>query len=61
MRTNKFQDNLRRTLEYNGFKVNQAMNNTDVGQFVSDVDDDDEEDEDTTDDGRTRRVIKNNT
>ena len=38
MRTNIFQDNLRRTLEYNGFKVKQAMNITDVGHLVSDGD-----------------------
>ena len=38
MRTNIFQDTLRRTLEYNGFKVTQAMNITDVGHLVSDGD-----------------------
>lgn len=38
MRTNIFQDNLRRTLEYNGLKVKQAMNITDVGHLVSDGD-----------------------
>lgn len=38
MRTNIFQDNLRRTLEYNGYKVKQAMNITDVGHLVSDGD-----------------------
>ena len=38
MRTNIFQDNLRRTLEYNGYKVKQAMNITDVGRLVSDGD-----------------------
>jgi cysteinyl-tRNA synthetase len=38
MRTNIFQDTLRRTLEYNGFKVKQAMNITDVGHLVSDGD-----------------------
>ena len=38
MRTNIFQDNLRRTLEYNGFKVKQVMNITDVGHLVSDGD-----------------------
>ena len=38
MRTNLFQDTLRRTLEYNGFKVKQAMNITDVGHLVSDGD-----------------------
>ena len=38
MRTNIFQDILRRTLEYNGYKVKQAMNLTDVGHLVSDGD-----------------------
>lgn len=38
MRTNIFQDTLRRTLEYNGLKVKQAMNITDVGHLVSDGD-----------------------
>ena len=38
MRTNIFQDNLRRVLEYNGYKVKQAMNITDVGHLVSDAD-----------------------
>lgn len=38
MRTNIFQDTLRRTLEYNGFTVKQAMNITDVGHLVSDGD-----------------------
>ena len=38
MRTNIFQDNLRRVLEYNGFKVKQVMNITDVGHLVSDGD-----------------------
>ena len=38
MRTNIFQDNLRRTLEYNGYKVKQVMNITDVGHLVSDGD-----------------------
>lgn len=38
MRTNIFQDNLRRVLEYNGYKVKQAMNITDVGHLVSDGD-----------------------
>ena len=38
MRTNIFQDTLRRTLEYNGLKVKQAMNITNVGHLVSDGD-----------------------
>lgn len=38
MRTNIFQDNLRRVLEYNGYKVKQVMNITDVGHLVSDGD-----------------------
>ena len=38
MRTNIFQDNLRRILEYNDFKVKQVMNITDVGHLVSDGD-----------------------
>lgn len=38
MRTNIFQDNLRRVLEYNGYKIKQVMNITDVGHLVSDGD-----------------------
>ena len=38
MRTNLFQDTLRRTLEYNGYEVKQVMNITDVGHLVSDGD-----------------------
>ena len=38
MRTNLFQDTLRRVLEYNGYKVKQVMNITDVGHLVSDGD-----------------------
>ncbi len=38
MRTNIFQDVLRRMLEYNGYKIKQAMNITDVGHLVSDAD-----------------------
>ena len=38
MRTNLFQDILRRTLEYNGYEVKQVMNITDVGHLVSDGD-----------------------
>ena len=34
VRTNIFQDVLRRMLEYNGYKVKQVMNITDVGLFV---------------------------
>ena len=37
MRTNLFQDTLRRVLEYNGYEVKQVMNITDVGHLVSDV------------------------
>ena len=37
-RTNIFQDVLRRVLEYNGYKVKQVMNITDVGHLVSDGD-----------------------
>jgi len=33
-----FQDILRRTLEYNGYKVNHVMNYTDVGHLTSDAD-----------------------
>jgi cysteinyl-tRNA synthetase len=33
-----FQDILRRTLEYNGYKVNHIMNYTDVGHLTSDAD-----------------------
>ncbi len=39
MRTNIFQDVLRRVLKYNGYKIKHAMNITDVGHLVSDGDD----------------------
>ena len=38
MRTNIFQDILRKVLKYNGYSVKQAMNITDVGHLVSDAD-----------------------
>ena len=38
MRTNIFQDVLRRVFKYNGYKVKQVMNITDVGHLVSDGD-----------------------
>ncbi len=38
MRTNIFQDVLRRMLKYNGYKVKHVMNITDVGHLVSDGD-----------------------
>ena len=38
MRTNIFQDVLRRMLEYNGYKIKHVMNITDVGHLVSDGD-----------------------
>ena len=38
MRTNIFQDNLRRVLKYNGYRIKHAMNITDVGHLVSDGD-----------------------
>ena len=38
MRTNLFQDVLRRVLHYNGYKLKHAMNITDVGHLVSDGD-----------------------
>ena len=38
MRTNIFQDVLRRILKYNGYKIKHVMNITDVGQLVSDGD-----------------------
>ena len=38
MRTNIFQDNLRKVLKYNGYKLKHAMNITDVGHLVSDAD-----------------------
>ena len=38
MRTNLFQDTLRRVLEYNGYEVKQVMNITDVGHLVSEGD-----------------------
>ncbi|MDO8482275.1 MAG: cysteine--tRNA ligase [bacterium] len=37
-----FADTLRRTLEYNGYKVKQVMNITDVGHLTSDGDDGDD-------------------
>ncbi len=39
MRTNIFQDVLRRVLKYNGYTIKQVMNITDVGHLVSDGDD----------------------
>lgn len=39
MRTNIFQDVLRRVLKYNGYKIKHVMNITDVGHLVSDGDD----------------------
>ena len=39
MRTNLFQDVLRRVLQYNGYTLKHAMNITDVGHLVSDGDD----------------------
>jgi len=39
MRTNIFQDVLRRVLKYNGYNLKHAMNITDVGHLVSDGDD----------------------
>ena len=38
MRTNIFQDVLRKVLRYNGYNIKQAMNITDVGHLVSDGD-----------------------
>ena len=38
MRTNIFQDILRRMLKYNGYKIKHVMNITDVGHLVSDGD-----------------------
>ena len=38
MRTNIFQDNLRRVLKYNGYSIKHVMNITDVGHLVSDGD-----------------------
>ena len=38
MRTNLFQDTLRRVLKYNGYKIKHVMNITDVGHLVSDGD-----------------------
>lgn len=38
LRTYIFEDILRRTLEYNGYKVRQVMNITDVGHLTSDED-----------------------
>ena len=38
IRTNLFQDTLRRVLRYNGYKLEQVMNITDVGHLVSDGD-----------------------
>ncbi len=39
LKTNIFQDVLRRVLRYNGYKLKHAMNITDVGHLVSDGDD----------------------
>lgn len=39
MRTNLFQDTLRRVLRYNGYDLKHVMNITDVGHLVSDGDD----------------------
>ncbi len=38
LRAYLFMDNLRRVLKYNGYKLNHAMNITDVGHLVSDAD-----------------------
>lgn len=38
LRSYVFADVLRRTLEYNGYKVKQIINITDVGQLASDAD-----------------------
>ena len=38
MRTNLFQDTLRKVLKYNGYKIKHVMNITDVGHLVSDGD-----------------------
>ena len=38
LRAYVFTDILRRTLEWNGYEVNQVMNITDVGQLTSDAD-----------------------
>ena len=37
-----FMDNIRRTLKYNGFKINGVMNITDVGHLTSDADEGDD-------------------
>ena len=42
LRAYVFADTLRRTLEYNGYKVKQVMNITDVGHLTSDGDDGDD-------------------
>ncbi|MSU55407.1 MAG: cysteine--tRNA ligase [Candidatus Taylorbacteria bacterium] len=42
LRAYVFADVLRRTFEYNGYKVKQVMNITDVGQLTSDADDGDD-------------------
>ena len=38
LRTNIFQDVLRRVLRYNGYEIKHVMNITDVGHLVSDAD-----------------------
>ena len=38
MRTNIFQDVLKRVIKYNGYKIKHVMNITDVGHLVSDAD-----------------------
>ena len=42
LRSYVFADVLRRTLQYNGYKVKQVMNITDVGHLTSDSDDGDD-------------------
>lgn len=42
MRAYIFMDNLRRTLKYNGYKINGVMNVTDVGHLTSDEDNGDD-------------------
>ena len=38
MRAYIFMDNIRRTLKYNGYKIDGVMNITDVGHLTSDAD-----------------------
>ncbi|MFR8103681.1 MAG: cysteine--tRNA ligase [Clostridia bacterium] len=60
MRTNIFQDVLRRVLRYNGYTLKHAMNITDVGHLVSDGDDgEDKMEKSAKEEGKTPLEIAN--